>query len=82
MSLLAFLFAGRVPCIVVVVVAKPVSQPSSGGMDGWMDTYLLPRLACAGWVLCCAVLCWGGTYENLTFKTRVSMLLLPPYTCS
>lgn len=40
MSLLAFLFADRVPCIVVVVVvvvAKPVSQPSSGGMDGWMD---------------------------------------------
>lgn len=73
MSLLAFLFADRVPCIVVVVVvvvAKPVSQPSSGGMDGWMDVYLLPGLACAGWVLRCAVLCWVGTYENLTFKTE------------
>lgn len=36
MSLLAFLFADRFPCIVVVVVvvvAKTVSQPSSGGMD-------------------------------------------------
>lgn len=43
MSLLAFLFADHVPCIVVVVVvvvAKPVSQPSSGGMDGWMDVYI------------------------------------------
>lgn len=40
MSLLAFLFADRVPCIVVVVVvvAKPVSQPSSGGMDGCIPT--------------------------------------------
>lgn len=41
MSLLAFLFADRVPCIVVVVVVvvvKPVSQPSSGGMDGCIPT--------------------------------------------
>lgn len=75
MSLLAFLFADRVPCIVVVVVvvvAKPVSQPSSGGMDGWMYTYYLNSHVLDGCyaVLCCAVLCWVGTYEDLTFKTE------------
>lgn len=56
MSLLAFLFADRVPCIVVVVVvvvAKPVSQPSSGGMDGWMYTYYLDSHVLDG---CCAAL--------------------------
>lgn len=75
MSLLAFLFADRVPCIVVVVVvvvAKPVSQPSSGGMDGWMDLYLLPRLACAGWVLRCAVLCCAGLVPTRILPTRLS----------
>lgn len=67
MSLLAFLFADHVPCIVVVVVvvvAKPVSQPSSGGMDGWMDgwmyTYYLDSHVLDGCyaVLWCAVLGW------------------------
>lgn len=60
MSLLAFLFADRVPCIVVVVVvvvAKPVSQPSSGGMDGWMYTYYLDSHVLDG---CYAVLCCPG----------------------
>lgn len=75
MSLLVFLFADRVPCIVVVVVvvvAKPVSQPSSGGMDGWMDVYILPRLACAGWVLRCAVLCCAGLVPTRILPTRLS----------
>lgn len=74
-SLLASLFADHVPCIVVVVVvvvAKPVSQPSSGGMDGWMDVYLLPRLACAGWVLRCAVLCCAGLVPTRILPTRLS----------
>jgi len=72
MSLLAFLFADRVPCIVVVVVvvvAKPVSQPSSGGMDGWMYTYYLDSHVLDG---CYAVLCCAGLVPTRILPSRLS----------
>lgn len=36
---------------------RQACQPAFFWWDGWMDVYLLPKLACAGWVLRCAVLC-------------------------